>query len=256
MFTSPSGKMYIGQTINIKKRLRQYKMAHCKTQTKIYNAIRKYGWHNFDVCILFEYESNNKYKMQILLDAMEKFCIKKYDSINKGYNIRFGGSSGRISEETKEKMRISSTGKEVSVETRNKRRLAKLGTKQSDATRLKRSMSMKNPSKERRLEMSRIAFETSEARYNTRMKNHDTWFSEQGKINHLNSIRFLMKEVVQLSPTFEYINKFESIASASRLTGVSASNISMRCSRSILFKTKKFMWMYYSDYINLKNKKE
>lgn len=41
--TSPSGKKYIGQSMNIHRRLTQYKRGENKSQTKIHSAILKYG---------------------------------------------------------------------------------------------------------------------------------------------------------------------------------------------------------------------
>ena len=56
-----------------------------KKQPKFYNAIKKYGWENFEHIILetnlsWE-EANNK----------EKEYIKKYDSYKNGYNCSYGG---------------------------------------------------------------------------------------------------------------------------------------------------------------------
>ncbi len=49
--TSPSGKVYIGQTWNFNTRLRKYKSLHCSKQPKIYNSLRKYGVfsHTFEI---------------------------------------------------------------------------------------------------------------------------------------------------------------------------------------------------------------
>jgi len=44
--TSPSSKVYIGQTINISNRKCHYKKLHCHKQKSIYNSINKYGWEN------------------------------------------------------------------------------------------------------------------------------------------------------------------------------------------------------------------
>lgn len=38
---------------------------------------------------------------------MEKFCIKKYDSIKNGYNLKMGGFGGKHSKETIDKMRFA-----------------------------------------------------------------------------------------------------------------------------------------------------
>lgn len=83
-----NGKVYIGQTNNLKRRIQEHK--HDKRKNKpIHSAIVKYGWENFSVDILYYGENYNK---------EEKKWIKYYDSQNKdkGYNIVEGGqdSSG------------------------------------------------------------------------------------------------------------------------------------------------------------------
>lgn len=50
--TSPNGKCYIGQSIQLEIRFISYRNAHCKKQAHLYNAIKKYGWDNFKVEIL------------------------------------------------------------------------------------------------------------------------------------------------------------------------------------------------------------
>ena len=47
---------------------------------------------------------------------MEKFCIKKYNAISGGYNIKNGGANGKPSVETIEKMRYAKLN--ISDETR------------------------------------------------------------------------------------------------------------------------------------------
>jgi len=42
--TSPTGKCYIGQTVDIKNRWKPSAYRQCK---KFHNAIKKYGWENF-----------------------------------------------------------------------------------------------------------------------------------------------------------------------------------------------------------------
>ena len=44
--TSPSNKVYIGQSIDIEKRFSYYKRLSCKQQSKVYNSILKYGYEN------------------------------------------------------------------------------------------------------------------------------------------------------------------------------------------------------------------
>lgn len=49
--TSPSGRIYIGQSINIDRRYKSYSRVRCEKQVRIYHSINKYGWdsHVFEV---------------------------------------------------------------------------------------------------------------------------------------------------------------------------------------------------------------
>lgn len=114
--TSPSGKIYIGQSTNLESRLKSYKTAHCKKQVHLYNAILKYGFENFKIEILYSTEREFTH-LNILLDTLEIAAIKKYNSTDKtlGYNIRSGGTNGKCSEETKQKMSISQKNRDRST---------------------------------------------------------------------------------------------------------------------------------------------
>lgn len=46
--TSPTGKIYIGQSVNIEKRWNSYyKNLSCKEQRIIYNSLKKHGFENY-----------------------------------------------------------------------------------------------------------------------------------------------------------------------------------------------------------------
>jgi hypothetical protein len=117
--TSPSGKIYIGQTIKtVEKRFkehledanREYK-DHCKVLNK---SLRKYGEFHFKIEVL---ETCLDYN----LDKKEIEYIQKYQSQTpKGMNIKLGGSSGKHHEDTKKKISMSSKGRIVSFFSREK----------------------------------------------------------------------------------------------------------------------------------------
>ena len=44
--TSPTGKVYIGQSTNIEARWERYKKARCEQQRKLFHSLVKYGWIN------------------------------------------------------------------------------------------------------------------------------------------------------------------------------------------------------------------
>lgn len=125
--TSPSGKIYIGQSYNIYKRLMAYKSARCKQQRHLYNAIIKYGFENFDIEILFR---SNYYNGIIdSLNHAETYFINLYDSINNGYNIRGGGGNNSISEETKLLMSKVALGRKFTPEHKSNLKKAFVGRK-------------------------------------------------------------------------------------------------------------------------------
>jgi len=44
--TSPSGRVYIGQSVNIEKRFKKYVRLDCKEQTRLYRSFKKHGVEN------------------------------------------------------------------------------------------------------------------------------------------------------------------------------------------------------------------
>lgn len=119
MITSPSGKKYIGQTIQpLEKRWKQHIDAskkEYKDNCKVLNkSLRKYGDKHFKIEILEECEIE-------YLDEKEIFYIEKYNTlVPNGMNIKKGGSNGKHHDDTKKKISDSLRSKVVSHETRLK----------------------------------------------------------------------------------------------------------------------------------------
>lgn len=94
-----SGKCYIGQAIDIRKRLQQHvTAANQKKDLKLYQAINKYGISQFEVTILVIVNLFGKTQDEIKkeLNAQEQFYINLYDTYKNGYNSTPGGDSGRL----------------------------------------------------------------------------------------------------------------------------------------------------------------
>jgi len=122
-------KWYIGQSVNITKTWHtRYELLHCKNQPKILHALLKYGYEKFDKVILEECSEER-------LNSRECYWSSVYDSINNGYNTReCGGSRGRHSLETRQKMREKATGRKHTLESIKKMKKIKqeaLGGKQA-----------------------------------------------------------------------------------------------------------------------------
>lgn len=99
--TSPTKKIYIGQSINIEQRFYMYKRNHCKKQVRLYNSLKKHGSekHNFEIIIECEISE---------LNDKERYYQDLYSvTSDKGLNCSLTKSSDR-------------SGK-LSIETINKR---------------------------------------------------------------------------------------------------------------------------------------
>jgi group I intron endonuclease len=89
--TSPSGKVYIGRTKNFEKRMGEHKNTSESNRgdCKIHQAIRKYGWDNFQKEILCEVSHKQA-------PIVEEQFIKAYDSYKTGYNSIETGAGGEF----------------------------------------------------------------------------------------------------------------------------------------------------------------
>lgn len=113
--TSPSGKVYIGQSWNIERRFKSYKNKNCKDQPRIYNSLCKYGPQNHCFEIICELKEPVD---QINLDNEERFFMDFYRSNGiELMNLKEAGSNGRPSKESIEKGVISRRGYKASPET-------------------------------------------------------------------------------------------------------------------------------------------
>jgi group I intron endonuclease len=108
--TNPTGKIYIGCTIDWKRRFSEYRRLSMAGQRKLYNSLKKYGYENHVFEIIEECEEN-------ILHEREIYYINHYNCIAEGLNIRLGNRNGRLTEETKQKISESLKGRPVTWET-------------------------------------------------------------------------------------------------------------------------------------------
>jgi group I intron endonuclease len=112
---SPSGKVYIGQSVNINKRWRTYLNGHIKNQRKLKNSFDKYGVDNHIFEVLCECSNDN-------LNELEVYYSELYNSTSSnGLNIRqCGGAKSKLSEETKRLISSSNMGRIVTSDCKRK----------------------------------------------------------------------------------------------------------------------------------------
>jgi group I intron endonuclease len=112
--TNPKGKIYIGQTTNLRDRMYHYSNADGGSMgKKILNSIKKYGWENHEIEVI-EVCDDDKSNMR------EIYWIKHFNSYHNGLNLTEGGFSGKHSKETCLKKSKSMMGKTHTDETRKK----------------------------------------------------------------------------------------------------------------------------------------
>ena len=115
---SPSGKVYIGQSIDFKSRLKKYKNNNKKSIGQyLYNAIKKYGFANFDIEIIETILLDKDIKIiKDDLNTLEMYYIKKFDSFNNGYNLTIGGAGSFkriVTQKTRLKLSEANKGKNI-----------------------------------------------------------------------------------------------------------------------------------------------
>lgn len=133
--TSPSSKVYIGQSTDIEYRFKRYKRLHCKSQTAIYNSLLSHGVENHVFEIIEECEISE-------LNDKERYYQDLFDCLKNGLNCRLTTSknkSGKQSESTKLKIKQSLTGRKRCPSIGRKTAEGLRGRKLSKETKIKLS---------------------------------------------------------------------------------------------------------------------
>jgi len=137
--TSPSNKIYIGQSVDIKRRWRDYTIYECHIG-RLKNSLKKYGHENHIFEIIEECSIE-------LLNERERYFQDFYDVLGEnGLNLLLTKTDEKklvVSKETREKLRILNTGKKHSEETKMKCYLGSIGYKHSEESKEKISKTHK-----------------------------------------------------------------------------------------------------------------
>ena len=129
-----NSKCYVGQTTKtVQGRIKD----HLKTDSRVGNALRKYGLESFDKYIF--------YVPKNWLDYFETEMIKKLKTIKPyGYNIESGGNKLKeLHEETKIKIGNKNRGRKRPIEAIIKSANSNIGKKRTEETRIKLSEASK-----------------------------------------------------------------------------------------------------------------
>lgn len=216
MWTSPCGKSYIGQSVNLNRRKKTFINFSKYRHGKIYYARKKYCKESDWVYKVLEYCDVDK------LDEREQYYIELYDTMNNGYNSDTGGHLNRkLSNEARQK--FSGSGNPF------------YGKHHTEEQKRKLSEAMKgenNPLYGKHL-----------------TEEHKSKLSEAMKGRYVGEKNPNSKAVIQLSKNGEFIAEFSTMKEASETIGRSISSISSCCGN----KDKRtvvggFKWIKAEDY--------
>lgn len=278
--TSPTGKVYIGQSWNIHKRFIQYKNLHCADQPRLYNSLKKHGalCHSFDVVHELPPDIH-----QNLMDGYEHLYMDLYRASGIDMlNLREAGSNGKLSEETKKKISSANKGRpgvnkgcKLKPETiiklkearkkqvfsdKDKRKISdslkkhfklypQIGKPHTTASKLKISLNNKGKKFPEHLKQ-RYSAERSGEKNQYYGKKHSVEvrlkMSEKSKGKRVGANNGRARAVLQYSLDNIFIKEYETIKMASIELGISRQSIN--CAAIGRTKTAhKFIWKYKND---------
>lgn len=199
------GSIYVGSTKNVEQRKKYYSSIRCKSQPKIYNSIKKYGWDNHTFEILEECDEQHRLILERAWGDFYNVLGRK----NLNCVLPANNEYPKVfSEETLEKMSISAKKNIISKETRVKMANSLRNKKKkphTEETKLKMSLSALNMDKNKRDYINKSKFG---------VKKSKSFCEEVSKR--------LMKKVINV----ETGETYESIKEASLYTAYTQNNLS------------------------------
>jgi hypothetical protein len=238
ILTSPSGKIYIGQTTRpIEKRLEEHETGQSTSCRGIYGAIQKYGWENFEKewyeCPDEDLNKHEKWMVTLMITLTPD-----------GYNLKEGGGNrGKLSEETKQKI----SGKLLNITKSNKHKQniskAKIGEKhhmwrkrhcEEAIQKMSKSRLGKIPSEETKKKISEAQIgipKSEESKQKMRESHLGKTASEETKQKMRESMKGKnSKRVYQYDLDDNFVGSLDSVAEAGRKLDRDGSCIG-RCAR-------------------------
>lgn len=245
--TTPSGKRYIGQTVQEVQARWKYGDGYKESQY-FHNAIEKYGWKNIEHTVLCWCSSKEH------ADFLEKWFIRKYDTFNRehGYNLTEGGAGSP-------KRTMTERGRN-SISKASRRRAWTDEQRESVSRTLKRKFAsgelVREPMSDEAREKQRAAHlgplnpnygkpRSMETREKIRAAHLGKSLSDEHRKkiseSHRKSDRVHRKAVSQFTLDGEYVNSYASMMEAQRQTGILSASISC-CCRGKSHQSGGFIW--------------
>lgn len=202
--TSPSNRVYIGQSMDVLHRIYQYNRLFCKKQPKLYNSLKKYGSENHKFEVIEECIKENLNEREAFWKKQELNKVKEnWDEVL--FCELYDNGSGPRSEEIKQKMRKPKPKNFMNEKLKNKISKANKGRKILWKDKISKSLTGRT-------------------------------LSESHKKNK-------WKPIIQYDLNNNLIKEWESIKSASDELKINSGDIST-CCRGRQITAKGFIWKY------------
>lgn len=264
--TSPGGKIYIGQSIHIDSRKKNYELINCKGQKLLYYSLIKYGFENhifetIEECsieLLHERETfwkkyyleqnNNDWSKMLFCELYDKgsggpmseATKQKISKSNIGVKrhsdewklFKSINQTGRLlSQEAKDKIGDIHRGLKYSEESKQKIRDSKIGQKYSEESKKRLSEALKGGKRTEEQKQNMRKPRSEEARKNMSL-------THKGKSNPKNK-----KPIQQFDLEGNFIRDWDGATDANKELGINLSDITS-CCKGKLKTAGKFIWKY------------
>ena len=244
-----NGLKYIGQTTNEIGRRYSFtnpNVRYC-TSYEIYKqggklskfdqARKDFGLGAFEYKIIDRIENDDKECLINQLNALETYYIKKYDTMNNGYNMTEGGYNGLLSDETKHKISESLKGHKMSLLTYQK--LCLTGHPHSEET------------KERISELAKERYKNKEnhpmfGKHHTEESKRKNSESRKGKCTGKENGK--ARKVLMFSTEGVLLKEFDCLIEAARSLGKSYVTGISNCCKHTAYKSFGYCWRYKEEY--------
>ena len=244
-----NGLKYIGQTTNEIGRRYSFtnpNVRYC-TSYEIYKqggklskfdqARKDFGLGAFEYKIIDRVENDDKECLINQLNTLETYYIKKYDTMNNGYNMTEGGYNGLLSDETKHKISESLKGHKMSLLTYQK--LCLTGHPHSEET------------KERISELAKERYKNKEnhpmfGKHHTEESKRKNSESRKGKCTGKENGK--ARKVLMFSTEGVLLKEFDCLIEAARSLGKSYVTGISNCCKHTAYKSFGYCWRYKEEY--------
>src|SRR3990167_3469748 len=222
--TSPTKKVYIGQSVNINRRKNYYKRGNCKNQIKLYYSIKKHKWEKHKFEIIEQCQSEE-------LNEREKYYVDLFQTFNSKYGLNLrdgGGSHGKMSHESVEKAALANRGKKRTKEYKLKMSLLMMGNKHWVGKKHKYSTILKM----RASGTKRMENPDARKRQREIAMGNTNWLGKKHKLSTLIKMSIdngIKKKIKQLDLNSNFIREWDSGHQVKKELGYDNSSIARVC---------------------------